>query len=292
MECNRPEQVTLSPEKLRARALIPCPRPGCTYLKQTPLCIGPVQKKIGCWPAPRGIVFVFRLCFRSQGALGVPCHAFVWPAPSLHGVCADHAQPPIPVPNPGLARLAGPPVFCYPAWKRRFGVPWPCPQCNFVAFPYIYRGTMAMKIGGICSHNSALLLAQIFGRYGYSKICRRYPQLKSTADVPAARQPGRVGERVDVWMSRLWDGTGGLIRDYDFVRDYDTSAPPPLLPLAHGAPSVTGDLATTAPRNYGNSSRSTEGQSINFSSRNTAHIQPISPAARPDTQSRFHRDLQ
>ena len=118
------------------------------------------------------------------------------------------------------------------------------------------------------------------------KICRApLSSDEVRADVPAARQPGRVGERVDVWMSRLWDGTGGLIRDYDFVRDYDTSAPLPLLPLAHGAPSVTSDLATTAPRNYGNSSRLTKRQGIHFPSRNTAHIQPISPGARLDTQS-------
>ena len=62
------------------------------------------------------------LCFRSQRALGVPCVAFVWPAPYLHGVCADHAQPPIPVPNPCRARLARPPVSRYPRWQRRSGV--------------------------------------------------------------------------------------------------------------------------------------------------------------------------
>ena len=63
-----------------------------------------------------------RLCFRSQQAGGVPCLGFVWPAPYLHGVCADHAQSPLPVPNPGLARLAGPPVSRYPRWQRRSGV--------------------------------------------------------------------------------------------------------------------------------------------------------------------------
>ena len=68
-------------------------------------------------PTPRS-----RLCFRSQWGVGVPCHAFVWPAPYLHGVCADHAQPPIPVPNPGLARLARPPVPRYLRWQRRSGV--------------------------------------------------------------------------------------------------------------------------------------------------------------------------
>ena len=52
MECNRPEQVTLGPGKLRARAPILCPRLGCTYLKQTPLCIGPIQNFFGFWPAP------------------------------------------------------------------------------------------------------------------------------------------------------------------------------------------------------------------------------------------------
>ena len=56
----------------------------------------------------------------------------------------------------------------------------------------------------------------------------------------------------------------------------------------HGAPSVTGDLATTrtTPRDYGNSCRSTKKQRIRFSSRNTAHVQPISPVTCLDTQSR------
>ena len=95
--------------------------------------------------------------------------------------------------------------------------------------------------------------------------CRRYPQQKPQEYVPEARPPALVGERVDVWMSRghgkgVWDGTGGLVRDYNFVRDYGTSTPPPLLPLFHGAPSVTGDLATTAPRDDGNSEESLAGR--------------------------------
>ena len=46
--------------------------------------------------------------------VGVPCLTFGRPAPYSHRVCADHVQLPIPVPNLGRARLAGPPVPCYP----------------------------------------------------------------------------------------------------------------------------------------------------------------------------------
>ena len=59
------------------------------------------------------------LCFRSQW--GVPCPTFGGPAPYLNGVFADHAQPPIPMPNLGRACLAGPPVSRYRAWKRWSG---------------------------------------------------------------------------------------------------------------------------------------------------------------------------
>ena len=51
-----------------------------------------------------------------------PALRFGGPPPYLHGVCADHAQRPIPVPNLGRARLAGPPVSRYPRWQRRSGV--------------------------------------------------------------------------------------------------------------------------------------------------------------------------
>jgi hypothetical protein len=52
MECNRPEQVSFAPGKLRARAPILCPRLGRTYLKQTPLCLMIRENIFVLWPAP------------------------------------------------------------------------------------------------------------------------------------------------------------------------------------------------------------------------------------------------
>ena len=66
MECNRPDQVSFAPGKLRARAPILCPRLGCTYLKQTPLCDGPSQNIFVLWPAPEAFFSFFRALRRTR----------------------------------------------------------------------------------------------------------------------------------------------------------------------------------------------------------------------------------
>ena len=66
MECNRPEQVSFAPGKLRARAPILCPRLGCTYLKQTPLCDMISQNIFVLWPAPEAFFSFFRALRRTR----------------------------------------------------------------------------------------------------------------------------------------------------------------------------------------------------------------------------------